>query len=336
MKQRRSTRLDRQAGLTLVELMVGLVILSIAITAVLTLGNTLMNSYRESRRAISVERSTRASVDVIATAVRNGSPAIPKASVFDLITCKTDGTLRVTNSSSGPDELELVHAVGGTVTSLRSTFDVADSSFDVSDASELAVGDFVLVSNLDQGALLKVLAIAPSSEGATITVDPATSSCSGAITWAAGTFNPGDLVIRAQVSRFYIDDTATVDYIPTLMMDPDSTGPMTPEPLAAGIEDLQVAIGVDANGDGLVYEDGSTADEWHYNAIGDALPPSPLVTQPRAFRVTVVGRTIVESSTTALYRRPAVEDRPQGSAMDPYRRRTLAATIELRNMEGSR
>src|SRR6185312_4064680 len=47
------------------------------------------------------------------------------------------------------------------------------------------------------------------------------------------------LVIRAQHATFTI---AAIDGIPTLMMDPDAGGPQAAQPLAEGIEDMQIAL----------------------------------------------------------------------------------------------
>ena len=98
---------------------------------------------------------------------------------------------------------------------------------------------------------------------------------------------------------------------------------------------MQIAVGVDGDGDGTVLEDGTTTDEWHYNVDLDGAPPDVTTTPWRAVRLTITARSITESSNVALYLRPAVEDRPVASSADVYRRRTLTSTVEIRNLTGS-
>jgi hypothetical protein len=142
----------------------------------------------------------------------------------------------------------------------------------------------------------------------------------------------GALVVRARAVAFFI--AVAADGLPTLMMDPDLDGPADPEPLADGIEDLQIAVGVDLDGDGILRDDGTAGDEWFYNAAGDPAPPAVTTTRWRALRLTVVARTPHERSAELVSKRPAVEDRPVGDA-DVYRRRVLSTVVEIRNLEGS-
>ena len=124
------------------------------------------------------------------------------------------------------------------------------------------------------------------------------------------------------------------DGTPVLMLDPDDAGAAPPEPLAEGIEDLQVAVGVDVNSDGNLFENGTTGDEWFGNAAGDAAPPLPTVQRWRAIRVTLVARTIKETGNEPVSSRPAAEDRGAGTA-DKYRRRVLSTVVDVRNFEAS-
>ena len=156
--------------------------------------------------------------------------------------------------------------------------------------------------------------------------------CSGT---AAFNYDVGSLVVRARHVTFFID---TLDGIPTLMMDPDSDlagGTAPAEPLAEGVEDMQIAEGIDANGDQVISELGTAAgdDEWVFNVSGETAPAATVI--PRAVRITLIARTAkpLQGGVTP-YQRPAVEDRSAGAA-DAYKRRVLSARIELRNTTGS-
>ena len=147
-------------------------------------------------------------------------------------------------------------------------------------------------------------------------------------------FPQGSLVIRARYARFYIADPGTAS--PKLMLDPDGDGDDPAEPLALGIEDMQIAVGVDVNGDGALTEVGANPndDEIFYNVAGDNAPLATAVTPWRAVRVTLVAKSVSErtTSTTSTTPRPAAEDRIAGVA-DVFRRRVVSVVVELRTFK---
>ncbi len=74
------------------------------------------------------------------------------------------------------------------------------------------------------------------------------------------------MILRANWFHYFIDQTDT-DH-PVLMVD-DLSNDAAAQPGADGIEDLQVALGIDSDGNGMLDDDGSTTDEWIYNNSGD-------------------------------------------------------------------
>lgn len=315
-------------------MMISVVIVSIAVSAALTLGYTMMNAYHNQRRMALVERGARVSLQILARSIRNASAAVPSGNVGDTVGCTTTGAIRVINNSTAPDEIEIIHASGGVVTSVRSSTAYTSSStaLVVLDGSKFRAGDYAIVSNLDQGHLVAVTAVAQTGTNEwTLTTN--SPGCGGA--FPAGGYQPGSLVLRAKIERFYVSTGAEVAGVPTLMIDPDGNGPQVGEPVAQGVEDMQVAVGVDVNGDGTVTDNGNTADEWFYNAAGDAAPPLMSATPWRALRITFVARSVNETSQSATSTRPPLEDRAGAAAADQYRRRVLSATIEVRNLQGS-
>ncbi len=326
-------RRPSQAGLTLVEMMIAVVIVSIAVSAALTLGYTMMNSYRNQRRMALVERGARVSLQILARSIRNSSPGVPSGNIQDIVGCTNNGGIRVINSTTGPDEIEIIHASGGVLTSARAAFQTTDNALVVLDGSGFRPGDYAIISDLDRGHLVAVTAVVDNGGTWTLTTIPA-SGC-GITVFPNGGYKPGALVMRAKIERFYISTGPEVGGTPTLMVDPDGNGPLNAEPVAEGVEDMQVAVAVDINSDGTVTENGTQTDEWFHNNPADAAPPGMLVTPWRALRITLVARSVNETTAKPTSTRPPVEDRNGAFAPDQFRRRVLSATVEVRNLQGS-
>lgn len=316
----------RQSGFTLIELMVSLVMFSLAIAGVLAVAVSLTSGFREQRQAIAAESSVRVPMDYLADAIRQASPGVPggiNLTDASAVNC-TSGAISVVNSTSGPDRLDVIYASGAVVTSSRSITTSASTSVDVTDASQFAQGDYIVISDTAQGHLMKIASIS----GSTLNFG---AQCAGTLNWPATNYPAGSLVVRAQHAEFYID---AVDGIPTLMMDPDGPqGILDEEPLAEGVEDMQIALGIDADSSDGILDVGVAAndDEWAYNVAGDTLPAGAV----RAVRITLVARAATPVNGSANpFTLPAAEDRAAGAA-DNYRRRVLRSSVEVRNMEGS-
>jgi prepilin-type N-terminal cleavage/methylation domain-containing protein len=332
---------DGERGFTLVELMISLVLFSFAVAGVLSVAVTMTQGFREQRQAINAEAAVRAPIDFIADILRQASPGVSTPeNLQDWHSCKKGGIDVVNNSTasgtvSGTDELDVFYASGGVVTTLMTPFIITSTKLQVYDASQIVAGDYVIVTNLAQGYLMKVDSVTGTSPPYDLNFS---SKCTN-ISALSGTFSAGSLVVRAQHAHFKIQNL-TIDsvVVPTLMMDPDGEpdatyggGSASAEPLAENIEDMQIAIGIDANSDKNLTDTGSTTDEWRYNVAGDALHvPADII---RGVRVTLIARTsstLFGNVSTTLFNRPAAEDHAAGSA-DSYRRRTLRTTVEQRN-----
>jgi prepilin-type N-terminal cleavage/methylation domain-containing protein len=329
----RATRLDRgEAGVTLVELMVAMTISSIAIAAALAIGYSMLNGYREQRRVELVQRAARISLEIIGSSIRGASPGVTTGAITDLVACNDFGAIEVVNSTSEPDQLKVIYGSGGVATSLRAGYDESSTELVVLDATGLSAGDRVLVTNFDRGHLVAIEDIAPHGDGFSLGVEAASATACGPGSFPTSGYPAGTLVVRAKMAHFFVQESPSG---PNLMLDPDGVGPADPEPLAEGIEDLQIAYGVDVDEDGVLREDGTTTDEWFYNVDGDAAPPPLATAPPRALRVTVIARTLFETSKLPVSARPAAEDRLGAEDRDPFRRRSFAVTMEVRNLRGA-
>jgi prepilin-type N-terminal cleavage/methylation domain-containing protein len=322
------TSTQMQRGFTLVELMISMVLFSFAVAGLLSVGVSITRGYGEQRQAVEAEAAARIPLDFLSDALRQASPGVSvPANLIDATTCVA-GSIAVVNSATAPDELILMYASGAIVTSTREVY-AGTSTVLVNDATQFAAGDHVIFSDYTNGVLMSVTAVNTATNQLTLA-----SPCS--LTWPAynGTtgFPINSLVIRAQYARFFIQD---LDGIPTLWMDPDVTGPLAAQPLAEGIEDMQIAVGVDANpADGSIAELGTGAndDEWIYNYVGETLAAGSTI---RAVRVTLTARATKAKLGVAAYYRPTAEDRTGTSTADQYRRRVLRSIVDLRNIGGS-
>lgn len=320
-----------QGGFTLIEMMIAVVLVTIVIGFALQVGLTFVTAAKSAREAQAAERGARTSIEYLSDVVRAASTAAPAADLRDATNCTAINAIAVEDHADGPDQLTVVYGTGGVITSLRTVFDGNSSSFDVLDSTGLSQGDGVIISDGTMGRLVPVKTLSAATGTATIGTTAPSSAC-GAITMPQGGFGVGSLVVRGRVARFYVANAA--DGTPMLWMDPDADGPAPAEPLAEGVEDMQIAVGVDLDHNGILTDGASTTDEWFYNAPGDAAPPDPAVTPWSAIRISLVARTYTDKGTTAQSARPALEDHPGGVA-DVYRRRVLASVIEIRNLEAN-
>jgi hypothetical protein len=145
-------------------------------------------------------------------------------------------------------------------------------------------------------------------------------------------FGPGAWVFAARRVSYLVDTTTFGPADPVLALDPDGVdGPLPLQPLAEGVEDFQVALGFDLDGDGQLASVGAVAgdDEWIYNVAGEVAPPS--LGALRAVRVTLVVRT-TSPLAGLLGVRPAAEDHPGATTADAYPRRVLRSEIAVRNL----
>lgn len=140
--------------------------------------------------------------------------------------------------------------------------------------------------------------------------------------------------------QFFIDSTGPSPRLMMARLD-GLAGPTTPQVLADGIEDLQIAYACDLvplapDGPDGVFSEGTDgpsrlADEWTYNVAGD-VPPAGCV-RPQAVRLTIIARTTTSDDNLAgltANAKPAVEDGVAG-VRDNFRHRVLTTIVSPRN-----
>ena len=345
MHQGAARRTER--GFTLIELMVSLVLFSVAVAGVLSVAVTMSSAFRDQRSLVQTETATRSPMDYLADVLRNASPGVQTGVITDgyapaaSAVCQNPKAIEVVDANvgtspgpaAGTDTLDVIYASGAFFTYSHALW-TPGTTLDVADPTGFANGDFVVLTDLTAGIVLHIQNVA----GNTLTFFPPTCT-----TTVPGTgFANGSLLIRAMHAKFYVDALA-VDGQPNLMMlvDPNNAPYTAGQPFADGVADLQVALGIDNNlADGAIGPEVpmvANADEWVYNATGEVQPNFPYAL--RSVRVTLIARNVnTNNSTNATptFNRPAAENHlaaPINS--DMFRRRILQSTVEIRNLEGS-
>jgi prepilin-type N-terminal cleavage/methylation domain-containing protein len=341
MRDRETT----QRGFTLIELMISLVLFSFAIAGVLSVAVAITQAFREQRQAVQAEAAVRVPMDFLLDAMRQAGPGVSNpVNMHDINNC-TDGAITVQSAPggtydsktilAGTDTLDVIYASGAVVTSTREEYlKTTTTAVTVNDGSQFSDGDYAVVTNFDVAMFVRIATVA----GNDLTFDAPGTGCATTLPWPTCTgctggtpgFPAGTTVIRAQHAHFFIADLGDGSGVPALWMDPDAGGALEPEPVAEGIEDMQIAVGIDANGTNGIEEAGTTTDEWRFNVAGDTAPAANEII--RAARITLVSRTgALVGGQAATYYRPAAEDHIAATAPDTYRRRVLRTLVELRN-----
>lgn len=112
------------------------------------------------------------------------------------------------------------------------------------------------------------------------------------------------------------------------MFTPDDN---TVSELVPNVSNLQVALGCDLNGDGMLTEDGTNGDEWFFNAVGDAAPTPAQIATLQEVRVSVVARgESREDMRTEGFEMPENAPALAGEALN-FRHRAISVHVTVRS-----
>ena len=274
----------RQSGFTLIEIMVAMGLVSLLSVFVLSLVRSQLNAFEMSSQLGAAQQNARAALDVLELTLRRacsgasqgaieinvagGAAATPAAclTVYDGAT-GSGGRFLGTSETTLSDALEIVYADGAAQTIVSTTsFSGSSKSVQVVDTTGFAAGDYVLLSNYNKAVLTRIAQVSGGSPSPSGTLSfgslPATPGNSIGLTVDTGT-----AVLHAHTVAFYVDAPSAM-----LMFDPDGMAGANhtdAQPLAEGVIDLQLAVGVDTNGDGVIDETPTLPDEWLGNATGE-------------------------------------------------------------------
>jgi len=224
-----------QRGFTLIELMISMTLFSIVIAGILAIAGTMASGFRTQRTTIANESAARNSLDFIADAIRSGSPAVLTGNIQ--VAAKdcpdTAEPIEIVDNKDAPDELTFTFARGSFVTSTRTVYDAGANQVTLEDFDQLVEGDTLLISDMNRGVLVTIDDAVTSNK-----ISLAPQGCS-TLTFPGKGYPIRSLVVRATRARFYVD---SLDGGSALWMDPDAEGPTPAQPLADGIEDMQVTF----------------------------------------------------------------------------------------------
>ncbi len=319
-------------GFTLIELMVSMALFGLIAAGAMTLVMSGARSQAHSARVDVAQSALRAGIDFITRDVMMTSAGAGGGTLTD--GSGTHYTVRfdvaANNSSTGPDTLELwlvdgspaaqlAAAASGGATSLSITYEQnATTTFA---ASTNPYQSYVQLcdTNFANAVVTKLT----SASGTTLGIGALPGAGFAANAWVL----PSKHVVYSIGQPF--GNLAGVTANNNMLMMSVNGAPA--QPLAEGVEDLQVAYGFDTNGDGVLTDNGNTSDEWLYNAAGDSAA-SFNIAQLRAIRVTLIATgTTVDNGALQYGARPAAEDRAAASGTDGFIRRVLRTEIAVRN-----
>jgi type IV pilus assembly protein PilW len=329
------TRSHPVAGYSLVEVMVALVILAMAMTAVFATYNTQQKSFTVQSRVAEMQQNLRQAAEYMARDIRLAGYGIPdNVTIPDGKVAAGVTSIRwlyAKDSTTGPDQVYVLYRfdmdVNQPPTLLNSDMPFFSTAISVNGISGYDNGDLILVTD-NAITITDLFQITAAPSGSTLPHDANGYNAATAHTRfpAAGYFSshPPDIqpgmVTKARFVRYFIDSTTDPAH-PTLMV--DRMGDAAPQPLAEDIEDMQLTYGLDTTtpADGVV-------DSWIPN------PTFAQMALVRQVRLQFIARARLPEAGWAETR-PGIEDgignRPRGTTPDGYRRRTYDIVIDLRN-----
>ena len=294
-------------GFTLIELMIALAMFSLVSLAGFTVLSSGQKSSVMNDEVVKMQQSVRLAVDLIARDIRMagyGNPASP-ASVPTTNNC-TSTIVPGTNSSTGPDSISIitVDQVIGRLTQNAPLAPATSTTAIILDSvTGLSNGDFITLDGV-------------FTTSATVNTSTKTLAL-GSTIQAPQTFNgdatgTGTQVVRLACVQYSVDATNR-----QLLRDGVA--------VVDGIEDLQLAYGVDADGDGQI--DGASASNGGIVNWATTMNPTTV----RLVRINVVGRAGKSDDTFKTSSALSVEDH-NIAHLAGYRRRVLTRTVSLRDL----
>ncbi|HEX9103025.1 MAG TPA: prepilin-type N-terminal cleavage/methylation domain-containing protein [Polyangia bacterium] len=334
----------RQRGFTLMEVLIAMALTAIVTTSVLAIVRTQLVAFEMNDQIVRTQQNTRAGMDLVETVVRRACGGINTGVVqvytsslskpmacLNFVDGAQIGATSITPSSPNlPDALEVIYATG-TMTALTNPYNLSSTAptITVLDASSFAVNDFVILTNASYGspAMFQVSGksgntLSLGTLGAAPTTLPVVSAYD--VTKATS----GTPVFKAATYSFFVapSNANPPMYAGMLMVDPNgvvSTNHLDygngVQPAVEGVVDFQVAVGNDANANGIITD--WIGDVWGEPGLKDpSVSPwnsSTLTTMPqyRQVRLSMLLNTLnsYPGAPLTTWNTNAFEDRPATS-----------------------
>ena len=319
-------------GFSLVELMIALALFGLIASGSLALVMSGARTQAHSARVDVAQSGLRAGLDFITRDLLSASAGASSGSLVEGASGTVLQPIVVTDGgSNGSDSIE-IYSIDASYMAQVGPNPVAAGAANINiglgaGSYAFAAGDVVQLCNLTSGVIVRLT----NASSSLLTGSVANT---GGLSFLA---DGSSYVFKTRHARYYILATqfgaaTTSGQGSALMMDlyDGANGASNPQPLAEGVEDLQVALAVDADANGqIAVENAATAgaDEWVLNNAGETPPLT--VANLKAVRITLVAKsTSAEKGTFPA--RPAAEDRAAGTA-DGFFRRVVRSEVAVRN-----
>ncbi|TRZ99063.1 MAG: hypothetical protein D4R81_09815, partial [Nitrospiraceae bacterium] len=316
-----------------IELMIALAMFAIVSLAGFTVLSSGQQSSVMNDEVVKIQQNVRLAVDLISRDVRMagyGNPATPSTVPTTANGCTA--TINPTNSSTGPDSISIItvdQVIGRLTQAAPLPPATSTSAITLDSVTGLAVNDVVTVDGVFTATVNAI-------SGTTLTLG---ATIQTPMTFNGDTAGKGAQVVRLACVKYSVDTTNR-----RLLRDGVA--------VVDGIEDLQLAYGVDADGDGKIDDQSGSSGidcldlipnnlaSAVTNSVGcSGTPPTTVSTPPtaatpttvRLVRVSVVGRAGKSDPTFTTSSAVSVEDHNIASTTG-YRRRVLTRTVSLRNL----
>lgn len=299
---------NRQAGFTLVELMISMFILSVVTTQLFMLIISQRRTYASHENTLEAQEDGRLATQMILFDIRMAGYMVPReaglssidgATTASDVLCVSDSTIiddsTITDVNEHFDRAVPTADVGAAAVSV--TVSTGELDIDEDGDDDFIEGRGVIISNGDDTHCAQITSIDAGAEKITFT--PRTPAGFDATL-------PDVRVVPAHIYQV----TASGLLRNTVLLSPN-------------IEDMQVEFGVDNDGNGLVE--------------GAEFPIHDLagfdVSLVRGARLSLVSRSDLEDPNFAGTGRPSAANRVAAGTPDGFRRRSFVAVAQPRNLE---
>ncbi len=311
---------SKNRGFTLTELLVAMALSLTVLAGLYSFYVTHQRLYAIQAQLLETQQNLRIALEIIEEDIQGaGGTGIPPVAAVTLINSTTESdslSLLVPDSSVCPEvpqpiQIDTYHSVG-------SHMFLADTCTNMEGKTGLLVDATGL--NYRNLKLTKVMTV---NDKVDFESSPFPVISSSGLT---ADYTGGTLVVLRQIT-YTVDLSSPSE--PVLRRNLNNGAGA--QPLANYIEDIQVSLGYDRNGDGIISEFGGTAndDETVYNVPGEN-NETEAPTNLRTVKIILVGRTRLQDPEVKGFL-PAILDRAEGGA-DGYRRKTRGARTQIRNL----
>ncbi len=330
--------MTRARGYTLIELMIAVGLFGLIASGALSLVMSASRSQAYSARADVAQSGLRAGIDFITRDLTGASGGASTGAIVDssgAVPVVVSG-VKVTQGVNAPDILEVYTIDASTMAYVMAPFAPTTPILSIDKPLSFVNGDFVLLSD---PSLAFAVVLKFTANGAVNN-----SACTGcgdlSVFNATNTF-PATAPSPFPIKSWVFKSRHVIYKILTLVgAGPGANGSYltmslnggADQPLAEGIEDMQIALGFDNNPtDGVITQNGASAndDEWVGNVSGEVVPANLALL--RAVRVTLVAKATMAQPGTFYPGRPTAEDHA-AAAPDGFPRRLVRSVISVRNL----